>query len=210
MSQFNELSTHKGCVLWGLRVVIPKEAQPAAMKLLHANHPGVTAMKRCARSHLWWPDLDKEIERCIQICSKCQQQVCAPVAAPSPTWERPQEPWSLLHMDFAGPFEGKMLPIVVDTYSKWLEVHICASATAATVIDALRSMFATFGMPKVVCSDNGTPFLAKDTNQFLQANNIRHITSAPYHPAINGQAERMVWETKESLRKLSQGSLNCR
>lgn len=113
-------------------------------------------------------------------------------------------------MDFAGPFEGKMLLIVVDAYSKWLEVHICSSATAATVIDALRSMFATFGIPKVVCSDNGTPFLAKDTNQFLQANNIRHITSAPYHPATNGQAERMVRETKESLRKLSEGSLNCR
>lgn len=52
-SRFNEMSTHKGCVLWGSRVVIRNEAQPAAMKLLHTDNPEATAMKRFARSHPW-------------------------------------------------------------------------------------------------------------------------------------------------------------
>lgn len=47
-----ELSTHKGCVLCGCRVIIPEEARTSALPLLHANRMGMTAMRRCACSHM--------------------------------------------------------------------------------------------------------------------------------------------------------------
>lgn len=48
-----ELSVHRDCLLWGNRVVIPKAARSQVLQLLHANHPGMTAMKAMARSLIW-------------------------------------------------------------------------------------------------------------------------------------------------------------
>lgn len=61
-------------------------------------------------------------------------------------------------MDFAGPIEGKMFLIVVDTYTKWLEVRGMPAATSSAVIGMLHHLFATFGIPSVVCDDNRTAF----------------------------------------------------
>lgn len=44
-------------------------------------------------------------------------------------WEWPERPWSRLHADFAGPFMGHYFLLVVDAYSKWLEVHIVSSTS---------------------------------------------------------------------------------
>ena len=54
-------------------------------------------------------------------------------------------PWERLHIDYAGPFLGKMFLMVVDAHSKWLEVEIVSSATSANAIAKLRAMFATHG-----------------------------------------------------------------
>lgn len=51
-SRVQELSTHRGCVLWGTRVVIPTEASEEWLTLLHSNHLGMTTMKRFGRSQL--------------------------------------------------------------------------------------------------------------------------------------------------------------
>lgn len=68
----SELSIHKGCLLWGnWRVVIPATLRQEVMTLLHANHPGITVMKACARSHVWWPGMDAEIENCVKRCQRC-------------------------------------------------------------------------------------------------------------------------------------------
>ena len=57
-----DLSTENGCLLWGIRVIVPKSLQSRVLQSLHANHPGVSRMKTIARSHFWWKGLDKDIE----------------------------------------------------------------------------------------------------------------------------------------------------
>ena len=42
---------------------------------------------------------------------------------------------------------------------------------------------------------------------FLECNGIRHITSAPYHPASNGFAERAVQVVKSGLKKMREGTI---
>lgn len=103
-------------------------------------------------------------------------------------------------MDFAGPVKGDVFLIVVDAYTNWAEVEILSSMKAAAVVTSLRKMFATYGVPDVIVSDNGTAFTSAELRTFLKCNGVRTVFTAPYHPASNGRAERMVREVKEALK----------
>ncbi|KAL2086779.1 hypothetical protein ACEWY4_017838 [Coilia grayii] len=206
----HEMSVHKNCVLWGNRVVIPEQARKEVLVLLHDAHPGIVRMKGLARSYVWWPGLDAQVEETVRRCLTCQQTRHAPPKAPVHSWECSSRRWSRLHIDFAGPFHGKVFLIVVDSYSKWLEVELVSAMSSAAVIIVLRKLMATHGIPDVIVSDNGTAFTSAEFKRFMQRNGIRHTTSAPYHPSTNGQAERMVQTTKESLERITQGDWPAR
>ena len=69
----HELSIESDCVMWGLRVVIPDKFQQQILEELHGAHPGMVRMKELARSHVWWPNIDREIETLARNCSGCQK-----------------------------------------------------------------------------------------------------------------------------------------
>ena len=94
-------------------------------------------------SYLWWSLLDMDIESVVKECAKCQHKQKAPAAAPLKPWEWPKEPWSRLHVDYAGPIHEKMLLIIVDAHSKWIDVHVTSSSTVATTIEKLMLSFST-------------------------------------------------------------------
>ena len=77
-------------------------------------------------------------------------------------------PWKIVHVDFAGPFQGKMLFIIVDTHSKWLEVTTMASTTTLHTVEALRSIFSRYGPTDQLVSDNGPQFTSDNFAQFLR------------------------------------------
>ena len=205
-----ELSVQDGCLLWGHRVIVPPQGRARMMEQLHEGHPGVSRMKSLARSFVWWPGLDRELEEFVRQCDPCQRSRHLPAAVPIQPWEWPQRPWSRLHADYAGPFQGHMFLIVVDAHSKWVEVKAVKNSTSATTIEHLRSIFATHGLPELLVTDNGATFTSSECKEFLSLNGIRHVTSAPYHPATNGQAERTVQTVKEFLKKPSTESLEAR
>ena len=78
-------------------------------------------MKSLARGCLWWPRLDAAIVDRVQQCHVCVALGKFPSRAPLYPWKWPAKPWERIHIDF---FEkGKLnFLIVVDAYSKWLEV----------------------------------------------------------------------------------------
>ena len=206
----NELSVYQGCVMWGTRVVIPLPGRRAVLQQLHEGHPGMTRMKSLARMYVWWPGLDRDIEVSVQQCCHCQEQQSAPPVAPLQPWKWPSRPWTRLHMDFAGPFQGKMILIVVDSHTKWIEAYPTDSATSSKVIELSRSLFAQFGLPEVIVTDNGSPFVSEEFETYLTKNGVKHITSAPYHPSTNGLAERAVQLVKKGLKKEKGGSMTSR
>jgi hypothetical protein len=59
-------------------------------------------------------------------------------------------------------------------------------------MEELRPLFAKFGIPETIVTDNGTYFISAEFETFLAYNGIKHLTSAPYHPVSNGMAERAV------------------
>ncbi|XP_049514115.1 uncharacterized protein LOC119436504 isoform X1 [Dermacentor silvarum] len=202
-----ELSLAHDLVYWGHRVVIPVAARKRLLQLLHETHQGSSAMKTVARSLFWWPGIDREIELTAAQCKNCIDNLPMPPAAPPLNWPQTQERWSRVHVDFAGPIQGKMVLVVVDSHTKWIEAVPLNQATSATTIDCLRDIFSHFGVPRTLVSDNGTQFTSQEFATFANKNNITHLRTAPYHPQSNGAAERAVRTIKDGLRKMRGGKL---
>ena len=87
-----------------------------------------------------------------------------------------------------------MYLVMVDAYSKFVEVVPMAQATTTNTIATLRRVFSYFGLPEHLVTDNGSQFKLKsvDFQKFLKENDIEHTLTAPGHPATNGLAERYV------------------
>ena len=205
-----ELSTENGCILWGNRVVIPVKGRKSILSMLHEGHTGIVRMKSFARHYVWWPGMDQEIEQCVKSCNICQLQRKTPPVVPLHPWSWPNKPWSRIHIDYAGPVEGKMFLVIVDAHSKWMEIHITSSTTTTATVELLRKSFASLGLPEVLVSDNATNFTSEEFGIFMKKNGIRHVRTPPYHPASNGLAKRAVQTLKDSLRKIKTGSLETR
>ncbi|VDI17066.1 Hypothetical predicted protein [Mytilus galloprovincialis] len=112
-SRKNELCSQDGCILWGGRVIIPQPGREAMLNELHQGHPGITRMKSLARSYIWWPGMDNDLELTVVNCYSCQENRKLPVEAPLHPWAYPSHPWSRIHIDFAGPFMNKSFLIML-------------------------------------------------------------------------------------------------
>ena len=196
-----ELTTINGCLLLGLKVVVPKKFQEPVLKLLHEGHPGMTRMKSLARLHVWWSSITADIEQTVQTCTNCAMMARDPQRVPLHPWDFPMKPWQRLHLDYAGPFKGKMWLILIDAYSKWPEVHVMTEITSKATIKQLRQIFAVQGLPEHIITDNGPQFVSKEFEVFCQLRGIQHTTTAPYHPRSNGEAERLVETFKLGINK---------
>ncbi len=76
------------------------------------------------------------------------------------------------------------------------------STTASATLRQLRQLFAQFGMPETIVTDNGTQFTSAEFAAYCSRNGINHLRSPAYHPQSNGQAERFVDTFKRALLKL--------
>ena len=183
------------------RIVIPQSLRRAVLQQFHLGHPGTDRMKSIARSHVYWPGLDTDIENYVKQCSRCQQAAKHPPKQQPVPWPETDKPWSRVHIDYAGPTNGLMYLVLVDAYSKWPEVIPMTSTSATQTVSALRRLFSQHGLPETIVSDNGTQFVSATFSEFCEANNIDHIRTPPYHPQSNGQAERFVDTFKRALVK---------
>ena len=207
----HEIGIMEECILWGRRVIVPIQGRKKLMEALHEGHPGIVRMKGLSRTYFWWPKLDQEIEFKVRNCYECQQTNQMPATAPLHPWEIPEEEWSRLHIDYAGPFKGHMFLVIVEAFIKWLDVYASNSATTNTTLENLQRCFAIHGLPKKIVTDNAAVFVGEEFQTFMSRLGIQHITS-PKHPSSNGLAERCVHIFKEVMKKMSQekGSLSSK
>ncbi|XP_052814094.1 uncharacterized protein K02A2.6-like [Mya arenaria] len=112
-SRRNEFAIHHGCLMWGNRVVIPIKLRSKVLDTVHSGHP---------RSYIWWPGIDSDIESLVKRCNGCQMEQRQPAHVYPHPWEWPSSSWERIHVDFAGPFLGRMFMVIVDAHSKWPEV----------------------------------------------------------------------------------------
>ncbi|XP_055306725.1 uncharacterized protein K02A2.6-like [Sitodiplosis mosellana] len=164
-----ELSVESGCILWGYRTVIPNALRKIILQDLHASHMGIVKTKALARSYVYWPHIDKEIENLIKGCIYCQKTQASPEKSTLMPWTPTDSAWKRVHIDFAGPVRGYYLFLAIDSYSN------------------------------ILVQDNGRQFTSAEFKHFLEMNGIVYIYTAPGHPSTNGQAENFVKTLKKSL-----------
>ena len=181
-------------------MLIPEKLQSQVLLELHQGHPGIVQMKSLSRSHVWWPNLNQEIENLTKQCKHCQENRANPPSAPLHPWLWPSRPWERIHVDYAGPVRGRNFLILVNAHSKWADAIEMNSTTSAATIRKLRNLFASYGLPVQLVSDNGPQFSSDEFASFLKSNGVKHITSAPYHPSSNGLTERFVKTFKKAMR----------
>ncbi|KAG8229808.1 hypothetical protein J437_LFUL005889 [Ladona fulva] len=128
----------KGCILRGTRVVIPNALRQHVLQMLHKVHQGVVRTKALARSYVWWPKIDEDIENLIKSCLQCGVVQSNPRKAPVIPWSIPTRPWSRLHLDYAGPVRGHTFLICVDSMSRWVEVAPTRGSRLKTLLDKLH------------------------------------------------------------------------
>ena len=90
----------------------------------------------------------------------------------------------------------------MDANSKWPHVlKLNTYPTSETTTSALDDLFAIWGRPETIVSDNGPQFSSKSFADWCNAHSIAHLTSAPFHPASNGEAERFVGMIKQTMKR---------
>nr|XP_037270158.1 uncharacterized protein K02A2.6-like [Rhipicephalus microplus] len=89
----------------------------------------------------------------------------------------------------------------MDAHSKWVEVFVMTTTTSEKTAEKSRGVFAAYGLPEEIVTDNGPQFTSQHFGTFLSRNGIRHSKSPPYRPASKDSAKRCVQTVKKDLFK---------
>ena len=160
-------------------------------------------MKQLARSVVYWPHIDDDIEALSRACTSCAEHQNKPTKPSNHPWMLPEKPWNRLHVDHAINFMGTNWLVMIDAYSKYPCIHPTSSISSKTTMVLLEQDFSHFGYPHTIVTDNATCFLSEEFQAWCRERGIVHLTGAPYHPATNGAAERLIQTFKQSLKKSS-------
>ena len=191
------LTVNYGLLLYNQRIVVPASLQQETLTKLHAGHQGIRRCRLRAQSSVWWPKISSQIQSLIQNCPTCLQHI-TPHKEPMMSSELPEYPWQKLGSDLF-ELKGVHYLLVVDYYSRFVEISKMSSTTSTSIISALKSIFSRYGIPTVFVSDNGPQYSSKEFKQFSDEYNFQHTTSSPHYPQGNGLAECMVQTVKGLL-----------
>ena len=174
-------------------VVIPTALRADMLKAVHQPHLVGEASKRRAHEVLFWPSIDRDIDKMVKSCSVCNRnQQPGQSLKPHPV---PSRPWQRTGVDLF-TFHQRNYLITVDFYSGWFELDLLSGMVASAVISKLKSKMAHHGIPHVLISDNGPQFCCKQFKEFSQKCEFIHVTSSPVYPQGNGGVERAVRTAK--------------
>ena len=193
-----ELTAPDHLLMYGSRLLIPSSLRLDVLDKLHEGHQGITKCRRRARQSVWWPGLNKEVEDMVKNCrSCCINEMNHP--EPLMTTPLPQRPWEKVATYLMQLNKANYI-VVVDYYSRYIEIASLKDTLSRTIIMHMKSIFARHGIPQVVVSDNGPQYASEEFASFAKDYGFFHVTSSPTHPSSNGAAERAVKTVKDLLK----------
>ena len=142
------------------------------------------------RSKVWFPGIDKSVERRIANCIPCQASINTAQRKPLKMSPTPKGPWVQASADFFGPFPtGETVLVVIDAYSKYPEEEIVKSTAAKEVLPEMERIFTTHGIPETLKSDNSPPFQGQAFHSFAEEKGFKNQKIMPLWPEANGHAK---------------------
>lgn len=94
---------------------------------------------------------------------------------------------------------SKWYLVVVDYYSKYVELSHLPKLDTQTLIQRLEVIFARHGVPETVFTDNGTHLTSAEMRKFAENWDFEIVTRSPSYPQTNGLAEAAVKIVKRAL-----------
>ena len=183
----------------GCRIVVPPPLRKEMLARIHTGHQGIVKCRERARQSVWWPGMSRELEELVKNCPECcktlRQRAQPLMPSVLPDLSRQKVGTDLFE------WRQKTFLIIVDYYSRYVEIARLNRPTAEEVITHTRSIFARHGIPEVVLSDNGPQYTSEAYAKFAKDYQFHHITSSPYFAQSNGEAERAVGTVKNLLKK---------
>jgi transposase InsO family protein len=188
-----------GLLAYNQRVVVPGNLRLKTLEQIHQAHQGIVKCQARARRAVWWPGMSSQIKEMVQHCRTCRINSPTPVE-PLNSSTLPQKAWSRLGADLF-EFRKKNYLLVVDYYSRFIEVRPLDSLESLVTIDKFKSIFSIHGVPDMIISDNGKQFDSRYFREFARSYGFQHVTSSPRYPKANGEAERAVGTVKRLWNK---------
>lgn len=189
-----------GLLLRQNRVVIPQTLRQEMLKRLHEGHLGIEKCKRRARTAVYWPRINADIEKMVSTCDTCIKHQAKQPKEPLTLTDIPDEPWQKVGTDIFH-LEGKNYLLVIDYLSNYPEMALLSNMSATCVVTHMKSIFARHGIPQIVYSDNGPCYSCREFQLFAEEYDFKHVTSSPLYPQSNGKAEKGVHIVKQLLKK---------
>ena len=191
------LTVKDGILFQGTRVVIPPRLRTQAIEIAHEVHSGTQSTLRRLQLAAWWPGMKADVERYLYKCLHCAK--ARPRLSKSVDRWPLAEPLERWYMDQCQANDTNVF-VIVDAGSGWIEAFPSHSRTTAMVIKFLRTIFRRFGVAKVLVSDNAPEFVGDELAYWLRMQDVHKLESPPYHPRVNGIAERSVRIIKDALK----------
>ena len=188
-----------GLLMRDNRVVIPRDLREGILERIHSGHLGLRKCRLRANGSVWWPGLNADLAQYIEGCNICRKHSSFQ-HYPLRTATLPRGPWEEVATDLF-EFGSRDYLLVVDYFSRWVEVVEIADKSAETVINKLKGFWARYGVPQVMRSDDGPCYKGVTMTEFMRRYKVKHVKSSPYYPESNGLAERMVGVIKGMWRK---------
>ncbi|XP_055903115.1 uncharacterized protein K02A2.6-like [Eupeodes corollae] len=154
------------------------------------------------RQSFWWPGSSKEMEEFVRTCTTCLQYL-VPRHEPLISSTLPERPWHTIAMDLCVCY-GKTFLVISDYFSRFPAIVQLENQTSRCIIKHLKSIFARFGIPEIVRTDNGPQFAtvqSSEFRQFAQCWGFKHITSSPHFAQSNRFIVSAVKIVKNLLKK---------
>ncbi|VDI20366.1 Hypothetical predicted protein [Mytilus galloprovincialis] len=187
----SELCAIGQLVLRGTRIVIPISLREQVLQLAHEGHPGIVVMKTRLRSKVWWPGIDKSIEKFCRSCYGCQLVSQPSKPEPLKRTELPSAPWQHLAADLLGPLPSNhYMFVLVDYYSRYFEVGVTKNISSENITSLISKFCLTHGLRLLIHTDNGPQFVSQHFKNFMSEHGIVHHRTTPLWPQANGEVER--------------------
>ena len=125
----------------GNRVIIPTKLREHVINILHETHLGITKTKQLARDTVFWPNIDQQITNRIEKCQVCQNSRNTPHKEPLVNHHIPCSPYEKVGTDLF-EIDNQIYIIIVDCYSKYLEIALLTDTSSKSVIKVMKEKFA--------------------------------------------------------------------